>query len=126
MRPSRIPMSTARASPPAIQALQRTRSSGISDLQAAPVLAHRLKLSRVQLRLLRLDLGAATWSFVPISGPVAIAVWRKLVGVAGFEPAAPSSRTRCSTRLSHTPTDAAAYTFGIPALQAAVLSRLRA
>src|SRR5215510_3503104 len=27
-----------------------------------------------------------------------------LVGVAGFEPATPSSRTRCSTRLSHTPT----------------------
>jgi hypothetical protein len=26
-----------------------------------------------------------------------------LVGVAGFEPATPSSRTRCSTRLSHTP-----------------------
>ena len=28
-----------------------------------------------------------------------------LVGVAGFEPATPSSRTRCSTRLSHTPID---------------------
>jgi hypothetical protein len=27
-----------------------------------------------------------------------------LVGVAGFEPATPSSRTRCTTRLSHTPT----------------------
>lgn len=27
-----------------------------------------------------------------------------MVGVAGFEPATPSSRTRCSTRLSHTPT----------------------
>ncbi len=27
-----------------------------------------------------------------------------LVGVAGFEPATPASRTRCSTRLSHTPT----------------------
>lgn len=26
-----------------------------------------------------------------------------MVGVAGFEPATPSSRTRCSTRLSHTP-----------------------
>ena len=30
----------------------------------------------------------------PISGPVAIAVSRKLVGVAGFDPATPSSRTR--------------------------------
>jgi hypothetical protein len=29
---------------------------------------------------------------------------KTLVGVAGFEPATPSSRTRCSTRLSHTPT----------------------
>src|SRR5262245_13200169 len=28
---------------------------------------------------------------------------KNLVGVAGFEPATPSSRTRCSTRLSHTP-----------------------
>ena len=27
-----------------------------------------------------------------------------MVGVAGFEPATPASRTRCSTRLSHTPT----------------------
>ena len=26
-----------------------------------------------------------------------------MVGVAGFEPATPASRTRCSTRLSHTP-----------------------
>ena len=29
---------------------------------------------------------------------------RRLVGVIGFEPTTPSSRTRCSTRLSHTPT----------------------
>jgi hypothetical protein len=28
---------------------------------------------------------------------------KPMVGVAGFEPATPSSRTRCSTRLSHTP-----------------------
>jgi hypothetical protein len=32
-----------------------------------------------------------------------------MVGVAGFEPATPASRTRCSTRLSHTPTWSAAY-----------------
>src|SRR5215469_2497220 len=31
-------------------------------------------------------------------------VGRKLVGVAGFEPATPSSRTRCATRLRYTPT----------------------
>jgi hypothetical protein len=30
----------------------------------------------------------------PISGPVAIAISGKPVGVAGFEPATPSSRTR--------------------------------
>jgi hypothetical protein len=29
---------------------------------------------------------------------------RRMVGVAGFEPATPASRTQCSTRLSHTPT----------------------
>ena len=34
---------------------------------------------------------------------------RKMVGVAGFEPATPASRTQCSTRLSHTPTWRAAY-----------------
>jgi hypothetical protein len=28
-----------------------------------------------------------------------------LVGVAGFEPATPSSRTRCATRLRYTPPD---------------------
>jgi hypothetical protein len=27
-----------------------------------------------------------------------------VVGTTGFEPAAPASRTRCSTRLSHVPT----------------------
>jgi hypothetical protein len=29
---------------------------------------------------------------------------KTLVGVAGFEPATPASRTQCSTGLSHTPT----------------------
>src|SRR5215813_13625688 len=29
---------------------------------------------------------------------------KNLVGVAGFEPATPSSRTRCATRLRYTPT----------------------
>lgn len=29
--------------------------------------------------------------------------WEYLVGVAGFEPATPSSRTRCATRLRYTP-----------------------
>src|SRR6516225_8888840 len=41
-----------------------------------------------------------------------------MVGVAGFEPATPSSRTRCSTRLSHTPTDKRAYTIAILTRQA--------
>src|SRR5215831_3076202 len=39
----------------------------------------------------------------PISGPVAIRLSRNLIGVAGFEPATPSSRTRCATRLRYTP-----------------------
>jgi hypothetical protein len=38
----------------------------------------------------------------PISGPLTIHALRKLVGVAGFEPATPSSRTRCATRLPYT------------------------
>src|SRR5207248_8975513 len=31
---------------------------------------------------------------------------QKVVGVAGFEPATPSSRTRCATRLRYTPVSA--------------------
>src|SRR3954463_11881 len=34
---------------------------------------------------------------------VSVSLCRKLVGVAGFEPATPSSRTRCATRLRYTP-----------------------
>ena len=30
---------------------------------------------------------------------------KKMVGVAGFEPATPSSRTTCATRLRYTPSD---------------------
>ena len=43
-----------------------------------------------------------------------------VVGVAGFEPATPSSRTRCSTRLSHTPTffGRRSYSFAATGLQA--------
>jgi hypothetical protein len=42
-----------------------------------------------------------------------------LVGVAGFEPATPASRTQCSTGLSHTPTKTAAYSVAFPAPQEA-------
>src|SRR4051812_417431 len=42
-----------------------------------------------------------------------------LVGVAGFEPATPASRTQCSTGLSHTPTENAAYSLGFRAPQGA-------
>jgi hypothetical protein len=35
-----------------------------------------------------------------------------LVGVAGFEPATPASRTQCSTGLSHTPTRARLIALG--------------
>ena len=42
-----------------------------------------------------------------------------MVGVAGFEPATPASRTQCSTRLSHTPTWRAAYRGGPAVPQAA-------
>src|SRR6478736_10530156 len=36
-----------------------------------------------------------------------------LVGVAGFEPATPASRTQCSTGLSHTPTRTRLIAFGL-------------
>ncbi len=39
------------------------------------------------------------WVSFPISGPVAVSALRKLVGVAGFEPATPTSRTWCATSL---------------------------
>src|SRR5438876_5909595 len=42
-----------------------------------------------------------------------------LVGVAGFEPATPASRTQCSTGLSHTPTETAAYSLGFRVPQGA-------
>src|ERR1700738_5372019 len=44
-----------------------------------------------------------------------------LVGVAGFEPATPASRTQCSTGLSHTPTKNAAYSLGFRPPQEAEL-----
>ena len=42
-----------------------------------------------------------------------------MVGVAGFEPATPASRKQCSTGLSHTPTETAAYSLGFRAPQEA-------
>ncbi len=52
----------------------------------------------------------------------------QVVGVRGFEPPAPASRTQCSTRLSYTPAKAAhialAVAPGKPALQAPGLCRL--
>src|SRR5215212_12244354 len=47
-----------------------------------------------------------------------------MVGVAGFEPATPASRTQCSTGLSHTPTWNAAYSLGFRPPQAAELRKL--
>src|SRR5690349_4478722 len=48
----------------------------------------------------------------------------QMVGVAGFEPATPASRTQCSTGLSHTPTKNAAYSLGFRRPQAAHLRKL--
>ena len=47
-----------------------------------------------------------------------------MVGVAGFEPATPASRTQCSTGLSHTPTKNAAYSLGFRRPQGADLRKL--
>src|SRR3954471_22362737 len=44
---------------------------------------------------------------------------KMMVGVAGFEPATPASRTQCSTGLSHTPTKEAAYSRACRPLQEA-------
>src|SRR5882757_5299627 len=44
-----------------------------------------------------------------------------LVGVAGFEPATPTSRTWCATRLRYTPTDGRSYNYLPPAPQAQYL-----
>src|SRR4029077_5542433 len=56
--------------------------------------------------------GSTPYPCSPGTAPYAV-----LVGVAGFETATPSLRTRCSTRLSPPPT-AAAYTSRIPQPQA--------
>src|SRR3954451_2748259 len=47
-----------------------------------------------------------------------------LVGVAGFEPATPASRTQCSTGLSHTPTKNAAYSLRLEPPQEAEFGNL--
>ena len=38
---------------------------------------------------------------------------KRVVGVAGFEPATPTSRTWCATRLRYTPTKARSYNPGV-------------
>ncbi len=45
----------------------------------------------------------------------------KLVGVRGFEPPAPASRTQCSTRLSYTPAVARGYSEAPAGPQAALI-----
>ena len=47
------------------------------------------------------------WGRVSPCGPFGI-----LVGVAGFEPATPTSRTWCATRLRYTPTGGRSYNSG--------------
>jgi L-threonylcarbamoyladenylate synthase len=47
-----------------------------------------------------------------------------MVGVAGFEPATPASRKQCSTGLSHTPTENAAYSLAPSPPQEAQLRNL--
>jgi hypothetical protein len=38
---------------------------------------------------------------------------KRVVGVAGFEPATPTSRTWCATRLRYTPTEGRSYNPGV-------------
>src|SRR5258708_36568472 len=45
-----------------------------------------------------------------------------MVGVAGFEPATPTSRTWCATRLRYTPTDGRSYNYLPPTPQARYLA----
>ncbi len=40
-----------------------------------------------------------------------------MVGVAGFEPATPSSRTKCATKLRHTPINRRYYTGSLTLFQ---------
>jgi hypothetical protein len=59
--------------------------------------------------------------FVPHNWPRRrIGATRKLVGVAGFEPATPSSRTRCAT--SHTPISLELRGISAPAATASIMS----
>jgi hypothetical protein len=53
------------------------------------------------------DLTALKIVYVAVDGkPEVLSMYlRKLVGERGFEPPTPWSRTRCSTRLSHSPTN---------------------
>src|SRR5437763_16503479 len=65
---------------------------------------NRRERSRIRCRRAKGRLRSRHRDSFPISGPVSDRVCGKLVGVAGFEPATPSSRTRCATRLRYTPT----------------------
>src|SRR5208337_3543601 len=47
--------------------------------------------------------GAKAVFWAVLADGAASAAWRQMVGVRGFEPPAPSSRTRCATRLRYTP-----------------------
>ena len=44
--------------------------------------------------------------FMPVVIACNLLIYKELVGERGFEPPTPWSRTRCSTRLSHSPTKA--------------------
>ena len=65
----------------------------------------------------RLFWGISAPITAPVGGRRHHKMAERLVGVAGFEPAAPSSRTRCATRLRYTPYPGGAVLYSRPAAQ---------
>src|SRR6476646_1818122 len=105
-RPRELPVSGTMISRESNRKIQRMRRS---------------RLPRAEARL-NCNLGAMfrfTKRGIPATKSANVPVI--LVGVAGFEPATPASRTQCSTGLSHTPTKNAAYSLGFRAPQGAEL-----
>ena len=110
VRASRTGLHEERGAPASLEA--KDRGPGAADHLPCPGIAsqvrppgHRDVERRSAVRHLSAGATGAGGSLERPAPVPAIGNWReKLVGVRGFEPPAPASRTQCSTRLSYTPT----------------------
>ncbi len=62
----------------------------------------------------------------PVTAAFAVRFSARVVGVRGFEPPAPSSRTRCATRLRYTPLRCQSYSPAAPSIRVLIAAPWRA